>query len=241
MLKEKDKKANCITCTNAKCLIKKHVHNKGMENYIEKKHTIICKKNQQFILEGAPLNGLFFIFKGKVKVTKTGIYGREQIVRFAKDGNIIGHRGFGAGNRYPVSASSLEDTVLCNFTNDVLNEMLHKIPDLTFDLMMFYAEELNKSENKVRKIAQMTVREKVIDALLYILRKFKQSPDGYLNITLSRQDIADYAGTTEEQVIRVISGLKKENFLRADGKKIGIVNDKLLKKEISEHNYYLDN
>lgn len=241
MIKEKFKKAVCVTCNNQKCLIKKHVNNTGMENYIDKKHTILCKKNQQFILEGAPLNGLFFVYKGGVKVTKNGIGGREQIVRFAKDGNIVGHRGFGADNRYLVSASSIEDTILCNFTNEVLNEMLHKIPELTYDLMTFYAEQLNKSETKVRKIAQMTVREKVIDALLYILQKFKQSPDGFINIILSRQDIADYAGTTEEQVIRVISGLKKEKLIRTEGKRIGIVNDKLLKKELSEHNYYLNN
>lgn len=240
MIKDKDKKAVCITCSNQKCLIKKHVNTAGMENYVNKKHTVLCKKNQQFILEGAPFNGLFFIYKGGVKVTKTGIYGREQIVRFAKDGNIVGHRGFGTGNRYDVSASALEDTVLCNFTNEVLTEMLHKVPELTYDLMIFYAEQLNKSETKVRKIAQMSVREKVIDALLYILRKFKQSADGFFNITLSRQDIADYAGTTEEQVIRVISSLKKEKLLRTEGKKIGVINDKLLKKEISEHNFYLD-
>ena len=46
-------------------------------------------------MEGAPVNGLFFILKGKVKVFRTGINGREQIVRFAKEGEIIGHRGFG--------------------------------------------------------------------------------------------------------------------------------------------------
>lgn len=235
-----NKKADCFTCANLKCLIKKHVHNAEVVTYLEKKHTIICKKNQQFILEGAPLNGLFFIYTGMVKVTKTSANGREEIVRFATDGNIVGHRGFGTGIRYRISASSLEDTVLCNFSNEVLNEMLHKTPDMTYDLMKFYAEQLNKSETKVRKIAQMTVREKVIDALLYILRKFKQSPDGFFNVTLSRQDIADYAVTTEEQVIRVISSLKKENFIKTDGKRIGIIDEAALKEEISVKSYYLD-
>ncbi len=101
-----NRKTDCYTCANLKCLIKKHVHNAEVETYLEKKHTIICKKNQQFILEGAPLNGLFFIYTGMVKVTKTSINGREEIVRFATDGNIVGHRGFGTGNRYRISASS---------------------------------------------------------------------------------------------------------------------------------------
>ncbi|MEL7002863.1 MAG: Crp/Fnr family transcriptional regulator [Bacteroidota bacterium] len=197
-----------------------------------------CKKGQSFIIEGAPVHGLFFVYKGKVKVVKTGINGREQIVRFASDGEIIGHRGFGAGQSYQISAVALEDTVLCNFSNEVLTDMLHSIPGLTYDLMLFYAEELNKSETKVRKFAQMTVREKVIDALLYIHRKFGQKED-YLNIQLSRKEIADFAGTTDEQVIRVISSLKKESLLSTKGKLLSINNVELLKKEIASHHFFL--
>ena len=232
-------KADCLTCTNESCLIKKNVRNAAAAPYIEQKHTIFCKKSQQFIIEGAPVHGLYFVYKGKAKVSKTGLHGREQIVRLAHDGEIIGHRGFGSGKFSPISAIALEDTVLCNFTNDVLHDMMHHVPDVTYDMMMFYAEELNKSETKVKKFAQMTVREKVIDAFLYIRRKFGQ-PGDYFDIQLSRKDIAGFAGTTEEQVIRVISSLKKEKLLRAQGKKLGIVDVDLLKKEISEHNFFLD-
>jgi CRP-like cAMP-binding protein len=105
--------------------------------------------------------------------------------------------------------------------------------------MLFYANELNRSENKVKSISQMTVRERVIDTLLYINRKFGDLR-GFLNLPLSRREYADYAGTTEEQVIRVFSALKKENLITAQGKKIGIGDLQLLKREISEHNYFLD-
>ncbi len=232
-------KAECQSCMNENCLIKKNGMTEEAAPYVVKKHTIRCKKGQQFIIEGAPVHGLYFVYQGKAKVSKTGLHGREQIVRFARDGEIIGHRGFGTGEFSPISAVALEDTILCNFTTDVLTDMMHKVPDITFDMMIFYAEELNKSETKVKKFAQMTVREKVIDAFLYIRRKFGQ-PGDFFDIQLSRKDIANFAGTTEEQVIRVISALKKENLLRAKGKKLGIIDLELLKKEISEHNYFLD-
>ena len=154
--------SDCITCENTDCLIKKNIKNPNIEKYLVEKHNIKCKKSQQFIMEGAPAHGLFFVRKGQVKVVKTGIYGREQIVRFAHDGEIIGHRGFGSGKNYPIGALAIKETHLCNFTNEILMKMLHEIPDLTFDLMLFYSEELNRSETKVRKFAQMTVREKVI-------------------------------------------------------------------------------
>ncbi len=230
-------KASCTNCNNTNCLIKKNCLTPIGLPLIEQKHTFHCKKSQHFILEGAPVHGLFFVYKGKVKVAKTGINGREQIVRFSKDGEIIGHRGFGSGQLYPISAVALEDTILCNFSNDMLTNLLKKVPNLTYDFMLFYADELNKSETKVRKFAQMTVREKVIDAFLYINKKFGQK-NGFIDAPLSRKDIADFAGTTEEQVIRVISSLKKEKSLITEGKKIGVTNEETLQKEISEHYYY---
>jgi len=233
-------KNDCVNCVNENCIIKQHLATEFMQKKVQEKSTIVCKKGQQFILEGAPVNGLFFIQKGKAKVLKTGIYGKEQILRLVKDGEIIGHRGFGIRKNYSISAATIEDTVLCNFSNETLKEMLHNIPSLTFDFMLFYAEELNRSETKVKTIAQMTVREKVIDSILYIHRKFGENLKGFLNIQLSRKEIADFAGTTNEQVTRIISSLKNEELILVAGKKIKIVDVKKLKNEISEHNYFLN-
>jgi CRP/FNR family transcriptional regulator, anaerobic regulatory protein len=158
-------KAECSTCVNENCFIKKHIQHPDMKNYLEHKHTILVKKSQQFIIEGSPVHGLYFIYKGKVKILKTGIYGREQIVRLTNNGNIVGFRGFGTGKKYLIGATALEESILCNFSTEIVMKMLHTIPEVTFDLMLFYAEELNKSENDVRKIAQMTVRERVVDTL----------------------------------------------------------------------------
>lgn len=228
-----------MSCTNENCLIKRNIQTLSNSKFVENKSTLKCKKGQQFIIEGAPVNGLFFILKGKVKVFRTGINGREQIVRFAKEGEIIGHRGFGTEEYYSIGAIALQDSVLCYFSKDDLQETLLENPKFAYDMMLFYANELNRSENKVKSISQMTVRERVIDTLLYINRKFGDLK-GFLNLPLSRREYADYAGTTEEQVIRVFSALKKENLITAQGKKIGIIDNQLLKKEISEHHYFLD-
>ncbi|MEQ8581479.1 MAG: Crp/Fnr family transcriptional regulator [Marinoscillum sp.] len=230
---------DCLSCTNAQCIIKKNYHFDKMHAYLEKKSTLVCKKGQNFIIEGAPVHGLYFIREGKVKVAKTGLYGKEQIVRFTGNGETIGHRGFGAGHFYQISAVALQKTTLCNFSTETMKAMLMEVPTLTYDLMTFYAEELNRSEAKVKKFAQMTVREKVIDALLYINRKFGHTK-GIINIQLSRKEISDFAGTTEEQVIRTLSGLRKDGLIETPGKRIHIKDVELLRKEISEHNYFID-
>lgn len=230
---------SCGECLNGNCLIKRNLKHFQDSKFTDSKNTIKLKKGQQFIIEGTPVNGLFFIFKGTVKVFRTGINGREQIVRFAKDGEIIGHRGFGTQEYYSIGATVIKDSIVCYFSKDDLQELLLHNAKFTYDFMLFYANELNSSESKVKTISQMSVRERVINTLLFIHRKFGEL-NSYLNLPLSRKEYADYAGTTEQQVIRVFSALKKEKLIIATGKKIGIANIESLKKEISEHNYFLD-
>ncbi len=189
-------------------------------------------------MEGAMVSGLFIILKGVAKVFRTGINGREQIVRFAKEGEIVGHRGFGSEESYPIGAIALEEVLLCYFSKEHLKEALLNSAKFSFDMMLFYANELNRSESKVKKISQMTVRERVIDTLLYINRKFGTT-DGYLNLLLTRKEYADYAGTTEEQVIRTLSSLKKEGLIGVRVKQISIIDLEGLKSEISQHNFFL--
>lgn len=233
----KEEQTLCYSCANENCFIKKHLHLEQMTDYVAKKQHVVCKKTDPFIVEGAPLQGLYFICKGKAKTVKTGINGREQIVRLTTNGDIIGFRGFGTSKKYLIGAYALEDTVLCNFSNETMLEILQHIPEFTYALMLFYADELNKSENNIRKIAHMNVRERVIDLLLYIHRKFGQI-NGLIDIDLSRKEIADFAGTTEEQAIRVISSLKKEALIQTVGKRIGILKVSALRAEIMEHKYF---
>ncbi|PWJ42872.1 Crp/Fnr family transcriptional regulator [Sediminitomix flava] len=230
---------DCISCENTNCLIKQSCFTTNIAEEDLFINAIRCKKGQTFILEGSPIYGLYFIQSGRVKVSTTGYQGKEQILRFAGEGEVLGHRGFGVSEIYQVSATTLEDSVICHVSNSNLESLFAKYPEFTFNMMQFYAQELNRSETKVRKLAQMSVREKVIDTLLYINRKFGHNY-AYMSLELSRKEIADYAGTTDEQVIRIISALKKEKLVISQGRKIGIPDVDLLKREIAEHNFYLD-
>jgi CRP-like cAMP-binding protein len=198
-----------------------------------------CRSGQQFILEGAPVNGLYFVYSGSVKVYKHTANADSQIIRFSKEGEIVGHRGFATNYVYDVSATAMTDSVLCNFPTTVLIEMLHNAPALMFDFMMFYADQLQKSEANAIRFAKMSIKEKVVNGLLFIHHKFGQE-GGYINIQLSRKDIADFAGTSMDQVIRVISSLKKDGYLQTIGKKIKIVDVESFQNLISDSNFFLE-
>ncbi len=233
---KKEAAGNCSTCRNQSCLIKK---NYGAHNYdvVQENHIVIeCKKGQSFIIEGAPVHGMYFVYSGKAKVTKSGYHGKEQILRLAAEGDIIGLRGYNHRKVYPIAATAWEATTLCYFPNKFFTQELQTHHTLAYELMLFYAEELDKTEERVKKFAQMTVREKVVDALLNIYDRFGQDEVG-LKLLLSRSDLANLAGTNSEQVIRVLMTLKNEKNINCEGKNIFLDKIDVLRKEVREYNY----
>ena len=240
-MRKRNHSVKCSTCQHHHCLIRKHVEDIGQEEIEKVRHALMCKKGQQFIMEGAPVSGLFFLHTGKAKVIKTGINGKEQILRLTKEGETIGHRGFGTKQKYSIGAIALEETQLCTISSESMLKLLQKSNPLALDMMKFYAEELDRSETKVKTMAQMTVREKVVDTLLFLNRKFGRNSKGFIKLQLSRKEIGEYCGTSEEQVIRVISALKSEGQLTCSGKRIRIDDPERLAEEIDQHNFFLDN
>jgi CRP-like cAMP-binding protein len=186
------------------------------------------------IRQGLPVEGIFFIQHGKVKVVINSFQDREQIVRLAADGHILGHRGLG-NDLYPISAIALDDSLVCFVKNEVLNKLFHENPKLVIALMQFYSQELRKMEIRVMAIAQMIMRERIADALLLFCESFGLNSDNELNVSFSREDIASMAATASEQTIRQLTEFEKEGFIAKRGRKIALLNVEGLKKIIHQY------
>lgn len=233
---EKDKIADCTTCANMNCFIKKNYEQDAYEQIAANRFVIKCKKTHSFVLERAPVQGIYFVYAGSVKITKSGYNGKEQILRLASDGEVVGLRGYNQNKVYNIGCTTLEETTLCYFPNKFFTQELKTNNRLSYEFMLIYADQLEKSEERVKKFAQMTVREKVIDSLLYIYDNFNQNEEG-LNLKLSRSDLANLAGTNSEQVIRVLMSLKETEVIKCEGKNIFISNLASLRTEIQYYNY----
>ena len=146
------------------------------------------------------------------------------IIRFASRGAIFGHRGLGGNNVYPISATALEDGVICYVDIDFFESTLKVNTDFTYGLMMFLASELQESEKKMRNLAHMSVKGRVAQALVSLQDQFGTKEDQSINIALSRQDLASYAGATYETVFRVLNEFLKDDLIKTSGKKIIINN-----------------
>lgn len=226
---------HCSNCPNKNCFIKQNCSGSWLEKLSRSKYYSVQKKEQHIFLEGNPVFGIYFIKQGKVKVTARGNQNKEQIVRLAKDGYILGHRGFG-GDLYPVSAIAMEDTSVCFFENEILYSAFMENPKLTYALMMFYSAELRKSEMRMKRLAQMSVREKTADALLLIKDVFGlENETKALNVSFNREDISGIAGISYGQAIRDLSSFKKEKIIAFKGKKIQILDEVALAEIVAYH------
>lgn len=191
--------------------------------------TYSYKKGELLFTEDSEVLGMFFVQEGAVKVHKRWGGDKELIVRFAKKGDIVGHRGLGSDNIYPVSATALEPVTVCYFDSAFFDASLKVNHALLYELMLFFASELKVSERKMRNLAHMPVKARVAQALVILVEQFGLDADGYININLSRQDIASFAGTTYETVFRIINEFSENKIVAATGKSIRPINLEALK------------
>jgi len=189
------------------------------------KRNFIAKKGKVIIKEGDPVSGVYFVTSGNVKVHKQ--WGdKELILRFANDGAIIGHRGISSSiSTYPISATALETTKLCFVDIDFFKSTIKVNQEFAYGLLMFYADELHASEKKMRNLALMSVKGRLGVAILGLRDQFGLDAEGFLNLALSRQDLAAFTGATYETVFRTMNELLAEKLIIVKGKQIGILNE----------------
>ena len=225
---------SCEICARRECFLYRNCVPEWHDELSRNKTCIRFDKNKQVIVEGTPVAGAYFIEKGKVKVFKETTY-RGQIVRLAKDGDILGHRGIEEGSKYHVSATTLEESLICFVEKEFLMKLMKNNAMLSMEMMHYYAGELRKSETQLRNMAIMTVRERVADALLMVRKAFSDEDESSLGIDFSRHDIAEIAGTYADQVSRYISEFKSDKIIEVSGKKIKFLQPEKLAELVEKY------
>jgi len=192
------------------------------------KTTKFVKKGEIIFNEGAKLNGVYCVRNGVSKLSKLSANGKDQIVKLATKGEVLGQRSVIAEESANLSAVAVNDMEVCFIPKEVIVNTLHKNPDFTYEVLRHMAHDLREADDVVVNMSQKTVKQRIAEAFLYLGKNFGEDDEGFLTLTLSREDIANVVGTATESCIRIISEFKKKGWIKTSGKRIGIADKKKL-------------
>ncbi len=229
-MKQSPSMSSCESCSNKFNTIFRHLTPEEHDMISLDKNCEPYKKGSVIYHEGNRISGCYCVSSGIIKIYKTGIDGKEQIITFAKKGDIIGFRSVLSGELACTTAKVIEDSHLCFIPGDTLVQLFKQNGEFSMDLMQLACKELGEANAYITDIAQKTVRERLAEVLILLKDNFDIDNDQFLQITLTREELANIVGTATESVIRLLSEFKSDRLIELHGRRIKLLDIQGLKK-----------
>lgn len=186
------------------------------------------KKKQIVYTEGNHPVRLFYIEKGRIKTFKTNEDGKELTVGLFSEGDFFGYTALLEETVYKENAEAIEDTELAVIAKEDFEKLIFSNLEVQRKFIKLLAKNVSEREEHLLAIAYNSLRKRVADALLMLQQKYKKETDIHFSIQISREDLANIAGTATESLIRTLSDFKSEKLIEINGGTISILNEKKL-------------
>ena len=189
------------------------------------------KKNQIVYAEGEQPENLWILIKGKVKLYKDGIGGRQQILRLIRPVQYFGYRAYFAEEPYVSSACSFEASTLGALPMKLVTELINENNKLAWFFIHELSRNLGGSDTKIVNLTQKHIRGRLAEALIVLKDNYGyEDDDSTLSIYMGREDLANLSNMTTSNAIRTLSGFVAEKIITVDGRRIRILNEPMLRK-----------
>ncbi|MFW6218547.1 MAG: Crp/Fnr family transcriptional regulator [Bacteroidota bacterium] len=187
-------------------------------------------RNKIIYNESNHISGCYLIHEGTLKIYKTGYDGKEQIIRFAKPGDLIGFRSVLSNEPACTTAETIQESILFFIPSDILIELFKMNGNFAMSLMRITCKELEEANTYLTDVAQKTVRERLAEVLLHLYKDFGVDESQFIRVSLTREELANIVGTATESVIRLLSEFKDDNLISISGRKINLLDISKLSK-----------
>jgi CRP/FNR family transcriptional regulator, cyclic AMP receptor protein len=177
------------------------------------------KKHSHVFLQGDPLENVYFIFDGKIKIYKSDISGKEQIVAIAKKGEMFPHIGFFRKGDYPAYAEVLESATLIAVPISKFEKVLIENPELCIKVFKVLGEKIVDLQNRLEEQILNNTYEQIVKLLIRLAQKHGiEQADGtiILKSEFTNKDLANMIGTTRETISRTLTKMKKDDLIEVD-------------------------
>lgn len=184
--------------------------------------------------EGEPCAGLYVVESGSVRIFKTSVGGREQVLSIEGPGSSVAELPVFDGGNYPASVVAMEETVLLFISKGDFQALCVSHPQVSLKVLRVVGARLRRLVGIIEELSFTTVRHRLSAFLVRLAKEGKKVPQG-IEVTLpaNNQELAAQIGTVRELVSRNLSRLQAEGILRIDGRSVLIHDLKALESDLS--------
>jgi CRP/FNR family transcriptional regulator len=171
---------------------------------------------QPLFHEGAPANRVFTLTKGMMKLYKLLPDGRRQVTGFMHPGDLL---GVSIDGEHAFTAEALEPTELCSFGQSRFDDFVETHSDMERELYRVAVHELAAARDQMVLLGRKTAMERLASFFVSLAERRERGAaqhERFIELPMSRSDIADYLGLTKETVSRVLAILKRTGIIRLD-------------------------
>lgn len=189
------------------------------------------RRNEIIYHEGEEATQLMCLFRGKVKIYKEGIGGRNQIMRLIRPVQYFGYRAYFANETYLTEAAAFESSTIAFIPMKLIEYLIRSNNALALFFIRELSIDLGESDERTVNLTQKHIRGRLADSLICLLDKYGTEADGCtINIYLAREDLANLSNMTTSNAIRTLSSFCGEGVLTVDGRRIKIIDEDKLRK-----------
>jgi len=188
------------------------------------------KKNQVIYAEHDEPQYLWCLMKGKVKLFKSGMGGRQQILRLYRPIQYFGYRAWFAHEPYVSSAMAFEASQLGTIPMTVVAQLIDSNRQLAWFFIHELSRHLGGSDSKMVSLTQKHIRGRLAEALCTLVDSYGYEDDGTtLRIYMAREDLANLSNMTTANAIRTLSSFAQERIITVDGRRIKVIDEPTLR------------
>ncbi len=184
--------------------------------------------------EGEPCAGLYVIESGNVRIFKSSVGGREQVLAIDGPGSSIAELPVFDGGNYPASAQAVTHCSLFFFSKQDFHSLCLQHPQVALKVLRVVGARLRRLVGIIEELSFTTVRHRLV-AMLVRLAKSQGQRDGdtvTVELAANNTELAAQIGTVRELVSRNLSRLQAENLIQSDNRTIKIPSLRKLEAEL---------
>ena len=190
------------------------------------------QRDDYVFFEGDKPEWFHIIKEGRVKLVKHSDTGKDVILQVFTPGDMFGEVSLFDHKPYGASAQAMEPSAVMKLSRKDFLLVFGRHPFIATEMIMELGRQLRDAHAAIKSFAVDRVEQRIAGILLKLAEKMGTSgKDGVLlNLSLTRQDLADMAGTTVETTIRVMSRFTKTKLIKPANGKILLLNSQTLQR-----------